>query len=57
MLVAHNPGLADLAHHFASEVTHMPTCAVVELTFDAPSWADFGAAMPTHVVVDVPNPA
>jgi phosphohistidine phosphatase len=57
MLVAHNRGLAGLAHHVASEVTRMPTCAVVELTFDAPSWADFGAAMPTHVVVDVPNPA
>jgi phosphohistidine phosphatase SixA len=31
MVVAHNPGLTDLAHHFASDITHLPTCAVVEV--------------------------
>lgn len=55
MLVAHNPGLSDLAHRFASEITHMPTCAVVELTFAVAAWGDIGEAVPTSVVFDYPK--
>jgi phosphohistidine phosphatase len=57
MLVAHNPGLTDLAHRFAGEITHMPTCTVAELTFAAASWGDIGEAMPTRVVFDFPKKA
>ena len=55
MLVAHNPGLSDLAHRFAGEITHMPTCAMVELTFAAESWGEIGEALPTQVVFDYPK--
>jgi phosphohistidine phosphatase len=55
MLVAHNPGLTDLAHRFASEITHMPTCAVVELTFAAASWGEIGKDKPTRVEFDFPK--
>lgn len=55
MLVAHNPGLSDLAHRFASEITHMPTCAVAEFTFAVAAWGDIGGALPTSVVFDYPK--
>ena len=56
MLVAHNPGLADLASHLAgrgarSEMQHMaakfPTCALAILEFDIDRWRDVepGAAL------------
>ena len=57
MLVAHNPGLTELARHFASELADMPTCAIVEFTFAAPSWADIGKAEPAYVVFDYPKNA
>ena len=37
MLFGRNPELTELAHRLAGEITHMPTCAVAELTFDAKS--------------------
>jgi len=55
MLVAHNPGLGELAHHFASEITHMPTCAIAEFRFEARSWADIAKAQLAHVVFDEPK--
>ncbi|HSB99380.1 MAG TPA: histidine phosphatase family protein [Burkholderiaceae bacterium] len=55
MLVGHNPGLAELARHFASEIADMPTCAIAEFTFAVPSWADVGKAEPRHVVFDFPK--
>jgi phosphohistidine phosphatase len=55
MLVAHNPGLTELAHHFSSEITDMPTCAVAEFTFAAPFWAGIGKAEPGNVVFDYPK--
>jgi phosphohistidine phosphatase len=57
MLVAHNPGLTELAHHFASEITDMPTCAVAEFKFAARSWSGIGDAEPAHVVFDHPKHA
>lgn len=55
MLVGHNPGLTELAHHFAGEIADMPTCAVAEFAFAVPSWADIGEAEPRHVVFDSPR--
>ncbi len=55
MLVGHNPGFVDLAHHFDSGVTHMPTCALVEFRFDASSWGGIGRARALCTIVDSPK--
>jgi phosphohistidine phosphatase len=55
MLVGHNPELTELAHRLSSEVTHMPTCAVIELTFGAKSWTNIRRAKPTNVTIDYPK--
>jgi len=57
MLVGHNPGLVELAHHFDSGITHMPTCALVEFRFEAGSWAGIGRARPSRMFVDSPKQA
>jgi phosphohistidine phosphatase len=55
MLVGHNPGFAELARHFDSRITHMPTCALAEFRFEAMSWAGIGQARPVHTGVDSPK--
>lgn len=55
MLVGHNPELTELAHHLSSEITHMPTCAIAEFTFDVKSWPDIGKAKPAQVALDYPK--
>lgn len=55
LLVGHNPGFVDLAHHFDSGVTHMPTCALAEFRFDARSWGGIGRARPLCTIVDSPK--
>ena len=67
MLVAHNPGLADLASHLAgrgarSEMQHMaakfPTCALAVLEFDIDRWRDVepgGALLARFVTPDDPR--
>jgi phosphohistidine phosphatase len=55
MLVGHNPGFAELAHHFDDEISQMPTCALAELRFDAASWVGIGQAKPERTVFDSPR--
>jgi len=55
MLFGHNPELTELAHRLSSEITHMPTCAVAEFTFDAKSWSKIGTIKPSEVVLDYPK--
>jgi len=55
MLVGHNPGFTELAHHFDSAITHMPTCAIAEFKFDAKSWVGIGQARPAHTTFDSPK--
>jgi len=55
MLVGHNPELTELAHQLSSDITHMPTCAIAEFTFDAKSWSDIGNAKPAQVALDYPK--
>ena len=55
MLVAHNPGLTELAHHFDRKIHDMPTCALVEFKFDTDSWAAIGQARPLHTHFDSPK--
>lgn len=55
MLFGHNPELTELAHRLSGEITHMPTCAVVEFTFDATSWSKIGTIKPAEVLLDYPK--
>jgi phosphohistidine phosphatase len=55
MLFGHNPELTELAHRLSGEITHLPTCAVAELTFDAKSWSSIGRIRPTEVALDYPK--
>jgi phosphohistidine phosphatase len=53
MLFGHNPELTELAHRLSSEITHMPTCAVAEFTFNAKS--NIGKAKLAKVALDYPK--
>ena len=55
MLFGHNPELTELAHRLSSEITHMPTCAVAEFTFDAKSWSNIGKDKPAKVALEYPK--
>ena len=55
MLVGHNPGFTELAHHFDRGITHMPTCALAEFRFEAQSWAGIGQAGPARTNFDLPK--
>jgi phosphohistidine phosphatase len=55
MLFGHNPKLTELAHRLSSKITHMPTCAVAEFTFDAKSWSNIGKAKPAKVALAYPK--
>lgn len=55
MLVGHNPGFTELAHHFDSKITHMPTCALADFRFEAESWASIGRARPVNTIFDSPK--
>lgn len=39
MIVGHNPGLLDLATHFAGESVAMPTCSLMRVSFGFKDWA------------------
>jgi phosphohistidine phosphatase len=54
MLFGHNPGLTDLAHRLAGEITHMSTCAVAEFSFAAKSWVQVGRRKPARVDLGYP---
>jgi len=55
MLFGHNPELTEFAHRLSSEITHMPTCAVAEFTFNATSWSNIGKARVVKVALDYPK--
>jgi phosphohistidine phosphatase len=55
MLVGHNPECSVLAHHFCSEITHMPTCAVAEFRFDTKRWGGIGDSKPLRTTFDWPK--
>ncbi|MET0975748.1 MAG: histidine phosphatase family protein [Leifsonia sp.] len=59
MVVAHDPGMSDLAAHFtmdsgADAIAQMPTCAVATFTFDVGSWSELDTARPTSTHFDAP---
>jgi len=55
MVVGHNPELTALAHRFSSEITHMPTCAVAEFTFDAKWWSNIDRPSPQRLCSIIQN--
>ena len=55
MLVGHNPECSALAHHFCSDITHMPTCAIAEFRFDAKRWGGIGDSSPLRTNFDWPK--
>jgi phosphohistidine phosphatase len=55
MLFGHNPELTELAHRFSSKISHLPTCAVAEFTFDVKSWKRIGEVSPSTVAVGFPR--
>ena len=55
MLFGHNPELTELAHRLSSEITHMPTCAIAEFTFNEKSWSSIGKAKVAKVALDYPK--
>ena len=55
IVIGHNPEMTELAHRLSSKITHMPTCAVAEFTFDAKSWSKIGKVKPAKVALDYPT--
>jgi phosphohistidine phosphatase len=56
MYFGHNPGLTDLANHLCPHyISNVPTCGIVELTFDTETWASVGYSEPTQVYFDYPK--
>jgi phosphohistidine phosphatase len=51
MLFGHNPELTEVAHRLSSKISHLPTCAVAEFTFDVKSWSRIGREKPSRVAV------
>ncbi len=55
LIVAHDPGMSDLAYRLSGEIEHMPTCAVAEFRFRTWSWSEIGDAEPLEVYLDTPH--
>ncbi|MFE5670770.1 SixA phosphatase family protein [Agromyces sp. NPDC056523] len=55
LVVAHDPGMSDLANRLSGDIEHMPTCGVAEFRFAAWSWSDIAEAEPLEVHLDTPR--
>jgi phosphohistidine phosphatase len=55
VLVGHNPGLSDLAHHLRADISHLPTCAVLSLELAIDSWAELAPASVLQFTLDTPK--
>ncbi|WP_353814695.1 SixA phosphatase family protein [Agromyces sp. SYSU T00266] len=55
MVVAHDPGMSDLAYRLSGEIEHMPTCAVAEFRFAVWSWSEIPDAAAVAVHLDTPH--
>jgi phosphohistidine phosphatase len=55
MVVAHDPGMSELASALSPKIERMPTCAVAEFTFDVASWRDLPRARPETVRFEEPH--
>lgn len=55
MVVGHNPEMESLVHRFTDEIGHLPTCAVVELRFDADAWDELDEGLVRGVRFESPK--
>jgi phosphohistidine phosphatase len=55
MVVAHDPGLSELAFELSGTIEHMPTCAIAEFTFEVADWPAVVGAEPAAVRFDAPR--
>jgi len=55
MVFGHNPEMSDLAQHLSGRWTDLPTCAVVELRFDAARWSEVDGVGLTAVAIETPK--
>ncbi|KQO97752.1 SixA phosphatase family protein [Leifsonia sp. Leaf264] len=60
MVVAHDPGMSDLAAHFTVDrgseaIAAMPTCAVAEFGFDTGAWTGLAGLRPVSVLFAAPE--
>ncbi len=55
-IVGHNPGMSQLVRQLSDiDLGDMPTCTVVQLTFDVSSWPEVPAARPVETWHDYPQ--
>lgn len=53
LLVAHNPGITDLAHRLsAGGIDHMPTCAVARFVWSTDQWREAATRRPDSWSLD-----
>jgi phosphohistidine phosphatase len=62
IVVAHDPGLSDLARHWShfpeeGGIPHMPTCAVAVFAFDIDDWRVLETSVPDRWTYDIPRDA
>ncbi|RGE20097.1 histidine phosphatase family protein [Leucobacter sp. wl10] len=56
MVVAHNPGISDLAAQLSGDgIAHMPTCAVARFAWAAESWSELGSRVSARWWFDSPR--
>ncbi|WP_053385357.1 SixA phosphatase family protein [Leucobacter celer] len=56
MVVAHNPGISDLAARLSGGgIEHMPTCAVARFEWDARSWDEVEGRVADQWGLDTPR--
>ncbi|MCF7200896.1 SixA phosphatase family protein [Pseudomonas oligotrophica] len=55
MLVGHDPELTELAIRLGAAIEHLPTCAFVELVFDAAHWCEIATRPPRHTAFHRPT--
>ena len=55
MLFGHNPEFTDLARLFGCEIDELPTCAVVEMTFEVDHWSEVIKQKPVKVWISTPK--
>ncbi len=55
MLFGHNPEFTDLARFFDSGIDELPTCAVVEMTFEVDRWSEVVKRKPATIRISTPK--
>jgi phosphohistidine phosphatase len=55
MLFGHNPELSELTQAFSPAISHLPTCAVVEMHFEASAWPQISREMLKRIEMHLPK--